>query len=130
MFMRTWKGPGEEYPLGGCPIDDQDLIDENTERSIGYFNEKCERLKTRYDMKSLPLFKYSRVDNKFNISADTFDGLSIGERLHILLQGENELRMSSCARMTSNWIVSTAYYYLDIINRRPNFNIINLTMIA
>ena len=130
MYMRTWRGPGEEYPLNECPIDDQDRIDVNVLTSIGSFNEQCDQLEEQLNMKSLPLFKFSKVNNEFEISTDTFNGLNIGERLEILLRGENEHRMSSCMRMTSNWIVSTAYYYLNSIGKQPDFNITDLKMIA
>lgn len=130
MYMRTWKGPGEGYPLAECPIDDQDLIDDNVITSVRSFNDEYDQLREHVDIKSLPLFKFSSVGNTFEVSTDTFNGLTIGDRLEIFLGGENERRISSCMRITSNWIVSTAYYYLNGIGKHPGFDISALAMIA
>lgn len=60
---------------------------------------------------SLPLIIYYPRENKFSTSESNFDGHTIGGRLKIVHSGENTSAISSCLRLSSNWFISTIYYY-------------------
>jgi hypothetical protein len=59
------------------------------------------------------------------------EGLTIGNRLHILKTGEDdEHGYSSCMRLTSNWFAGSAYRYLTIIGEEKPFEIKDLRDIS
>lgn len=57
------------------------------------------------------------------------EGLTIGERLRIVKLGDDHSDVSSCMRMSSKWICSTAYKMLVVFGVDPGFDIKKLTAI-
>lgn len=60
---------------------------------------------------SLPLIIYYPRENKFSTGESNYEGHTIGGRLKIVHSGENTSAISSCLRLSSNWFLSTIYYY-------------------
>ena len=77
-------------------------------------------------IRNLPLVKYRK--NLFYFNSDKHDGLTIEDRLNIVMNDrDNE---ASCIRLSSNFIIYTAYYYLSILSVHLEFNIDQLSIIS
>ena len=79
---------------------------------------------------NLPLVIYYVRENKFSTSETTFEGHTIGGRLNIVHSGENTTAISSCLRLSSNWFLSTIYYYQSIFGFPIHFDISRLKHIG
>lgn len=125
MYMRGWNGKSV------LPIKDKDIprfTDQDYERKKLKANKRSfqtiEKLKnlTRnkigQDILELPLLEF--FNGKFKISTEFQQGATIGERLKII---EQDLIINACIGMSSNWLLASAYFYLDAISMKPDFNI-------
>lgn len=116
MLMRGWSGQSN-YPLESeqCKgtIDDSRIL------------ENLFQLKESGSIcLDLPLFRYR---SGFEMSTQACQGYTIGERLNIILKNET---VYSCIRMSSNWLVATAHYYLDHYFKENPFELSRLEWIA
>jgi hypothetical protein len=128
MYCRGWKGGKREYFVLDAPKEKEvNLISvaKKVWKSILFVNKIEGKLSEIVKIKKLPLFIYN--GKTFEKSIDIFEGLTIGERLLILEEGENTSKMSSCIRMTSNWLISSSYYYLLLMGEKLPFSIDMLT---
>ena len=108
MYMRGWKD-GEKFPPG--ELDDTELIDIDVRVTIGFirYYEQIEK-SGEYGIGKLPLMRY---ENKtWRIATLVEEGLTIEERC-IIIKTSND--MNSCIRISSNWLASTAWYYMYMI---------------
>ena len=79
---------------------------------------------------NLPLVIYYPTENKFSTSETSFEGHTIGGRLRIIHAGENTSAMSSCLRLSSNWFLSTVYYYQSYFHYPIHFDITKIVHIG
>lgn len=128
MYMRTWKGPPEPYPLDSRNERDQDKIFELVNFAMAKFMDNNDRLSEDVGILKLPLYVFER--GNFVASTQGFEGLTIQDRINKVCKGESTPEMSSCIRMSSNWLIGSAYYYLQLLGCRPNFNIEDMHTIA
>lgn len=123
MYMRSWEGPGHPYPITTIkyrPIEEiEDLVDETLSSFYRISNGLAVKLS------DLPLYSYEK--DRFNPSASVFEGITIGERVNKIMKGETVTESYSCVRLSSNWIVSSAFFYLQLLDRRPFFIIEEMT---
>lgn len=136
MFMRGWDGIGP-LPISLAPVHDQLKIDQRVCSEIVAFESKCESLNTSSSHSvsppigtrifHLPLLKYK--GKSFVSSSSSEDGFNIIERLTIVKSGSSKT-VSSCIRLTSNWLSASAYYYLDLIGHKPPYDISQLSNIS
>jgi hypothetical protein len=63
----------------------------------------------------------------YDVSHDENDGLTIGDRIDII---ENNESVYSCIRVSSNWLISSSYFYLDQIGIPLAYDITKLRRIA
>lgn len=130
MYMRGWNGSGP-FPIEQALVSEQESlrIDTNVNRSIAEFNQMCQILETvGSHIQHLPLVLYK--DDIYNISTDEDDGLTIKDRLRIVLKGDTINNMRSCIRLSSNWICSSAHKYMIMIGMEPPFEIYKLRRIS
>lgn len=128
MYCRGWKGGKREYVVAEPPKEKQvNLISmaKKLMKSIKIMDKIEEKLEDGSKVRNLPLFIHN--GQTFEKSTDMFEGLTIGERVDILKEGEGTTKMSSCVRMTSNWLISSSYYYLLHMGEQPQFSIDFLT---
>lgn len=85
---------------------------------------------TRETFLNLPLVIYYSKTGIFSTSENSFDGFSIGGRLKIIYEGDTTNTISSCLRLSSNWFLSSVYYYQTFMELTPSFDIINLVHIG
>jgi len=101
LLMRGWDEKGA-FPLRTDttfnPVFETELI----ERMLGLLSVNSIEL-------NLPIFCYDFELKRFCISVDPSQGYTIKDRLNIILKNEDSY---ACIRVGSNWIVSTAWYYL------------------
>lgn len=131
MYMRGWKGPGENYPVIQAPVsvDRQGEVFVNVARTIGKYEKLCRSLgRIGLQINNLPLVKY--CDGHYQISTTKNDGITVGDRISIIKDGEDTSNISSCIRLSSNWICSSAHKYLIGIGQSPPFDIFNLRYIS
>lgn len=132
MYFRGWKVTVENYPITTeeclkSPGDESQILS-NSIKALKDFetfilsSKKVEKISAF--ILSLPLVEFK---NSFSYGSVIFvkstnknEGLTIGDRIKIVDEGEDEY---SCIRMSSNPIVSSAYKYLSIIGEKPEFNI-------
>lgn len=129
MFCRGWKGVGT-FAVNVIPRDDAFAMVAVTESMVKY-EQECEKLgKLAAKVNGLPLVSYR--DKQYYYASDKEDGITIGERLKILKEGEDSVsrtggeNMNSCIRLSSNWLCSSAYKYLVALGVPAPFEISRL----
>ena len=128
MDMRGWSGKGP-YPIREAMVNNQNEVDCRVSEAIGLLEAKVsESEKIGKEFLNLPLIKYK--NGVFSKSLQSNDGLTLGQRLNIVKEGNEYDRMSSCIRLTSNWFCSSIYRYMKLIELDPQFNIEELANIG
>lgn len=144
MCMRGWKVscPESTYPLHAIstitPNNRQPEVDDNVNYMIHEFKDSLSTLAKSnksivIKIKTLPLVcvqKSAEGKAEFKQSSRTSDGLTIWDRVGIVCQGDVSNNTSACIRISSNWIVSSAYYYMLAIGMPRTFNIEELASIS
>lgn len=142
MYMRGWKVscPENVLPLQSIdtvtPIGKQDEVDSYANFGLVEFKDSLDKLSDNISsqIKRLPLVctQYNIDEKKpdFRQSMSVDDGLTIWDRFLIVREGEKSRKTSACIRMTSNWFVSSAYYYMTAIGMQKNFDICNMSKIS
>lgn len=130
-YMRGWKIVSEDLPISSeqtnYPTDKQIEVELNTTQAINrfeiYLGEQPLELKTYFE--SLPLMscKYQGKTTVFLASNRQEFGFTIIDRINIAKEGTSEY---ACIRMTSNWILISAYYYSGLCDLPIPFNLLEL----
>jgi hypothetical protein len=136
LYMRGWKVPKsdltidrEVIPLASITTvvepDNVPLIMVNVTTTISqleqFLQQQSEEL--RRLLLALPLMKLQRREEQLQFAPSTSveDGLTILQRVTICKAGTSE---TSCIRTSSNYFLSSAYYYMVIVlGHPPPFNI-------
>ena len=114
MYMRGWKGEGA-YPVEKADVkeEDKEIVNNNSLEAILLFERSLEEIgETGVLILELPLYKYM---GEFIVSTDNKEGLTLGQRLAIVKQGNMHEDMASCIRFSSNWLASSAYMYMLVL---------------
>ncbi len=130
MYMRGWNGI-DPYPVevAHVPISFMPNVDENVNLYVSKFNKKCIALGDIGTMiKELPLVQF--IDNIYNPSTHDRYGITIEDRLRIVMYGNETNNTESCIRLSSNWICASAHKYLRCIGKRVSFEIKKLRHIS
>lgn len=144
MCMRGWKVscPESTFPLHAIstvtPVGRQSEVDDSVNYMIHEFKDSLSALnKVNKSMslkiKALPLVcvqKSAEGKAEFKQSTTTNAGFTIWDRIGIVCQGDVSNNTSACIRISSNWIVSSAYYYMLAIGMPRTFNIEELANIS
>ena len=69
-------------------------------------------------IQNLPLLIH--IDGKIKGNSDESEGLTIGGRINIVIENKT---VKACIRYSSNWFISTSYYYMVKIGMPPPFDI-------
>lgn len=131
MYMRGWMGIGNDYPVIKAPIPAgaEHLVSVNVTAAIAKFDKLSRRLgPVGIQINNLPLVTYR--DGNYQVSTNASDGLTIGERVSIIKQGESVDNVASCIRLSSNWICSSAHKYLMSLGQPAPFDIFNLRHVS
>lgn len=131
MYMRGWDGK-TDFPIKSHQTqiyeNDEITMAFNITQSLIDFENSFLTLPTDCpNIKNLPLMIYRQ--NSFSISQYSSDGLTIGQRLDIVRNGVNGT-IQACIRLSSNYLLSSVYYYLKYLNLDPLFDISNLDHIS
>jgi len=130
MYMRGWKVSCGKWPLGseqtGFGNDEYDTVFLNVSNACVAFQEFIEDKEIK-EILDLPLLQFNR--GTFEKSNVEEQGLTIGQKLDIVSAGESG-SIYSCIRLSSNWIVTSAYRYLDLLDSKPDFKIEHLRYIS
>jgi hypothetical protein len=76
---------------------------------------------------SLPLIKI--VNGEYCISQNKGEGLTILDRLSLIIQGETTEDIDSCIRISSNWLCGSAHKYLVALNQNIPFDMMKIRSI-
>lgn len=106
----------------------QELVSLSAVRLHTFLHETDEWVRDTF--LSLPLVIYYPRENKFSLSESNYEGHTIGGRLNIVHSGESTNAISSCLRLSSNWFLSTVYYYQHTFSHPIHFDITKLTHIG
>jgi len=104
--MRGWDGNGL-HPVDFVAVNTNKL--ENTQRQFEYIDRLCEN-KTCQDVCNFTLVRY--FNGSFEVSTCLSDGATIIDRIHI---ARKTFMLHSCIGMSANWLLSSAYFYLDAV---------------
>jgi hypothetical protein len=139
MCMRGWKVSSPDYPLISkdtvTPVGMQHQVDVEVNASLHSFSDCVDKLNVALArrIKNLTLVCIQDSPGKvleFKQSSEPKNGLTIWDRYNIVIKGEESDNMSSCIRLTSNWFVSSAYYYLVALGLERPFDITQLAKIS
>lgn len=131
LYMRGWLGGDHPYPIikAPVPVEMEGVVSMNVSTEITRFENLCrENLSLGNIISNLPLVRYR--DGQYQISTVKSDGLTIGERLSIVKDGEATSNTSACIRLSSNWICASAHKYLCALGQNSPFDIFNLRDIS
>lgn len=129
MYMRGWIGSGL-YPVEQSTVADSELpaIAVRVTDGVNKFERECRALgNIGTQLLNLPLVLYK--DGVYNASTDEVDGLTIGDRIAIVKQGEDGA-INTCIRLSSNWLCSSAHKYITCLGFPAPFNIFALRRIS
>jgi len=128
FYMRGWDGKNQELPIVRAPILDYNKTEAMVNTGIVLLDDYQQKYEISKMILTLPLMKYS--NDQYIASNTVGDGFTIMDRINIVKQGDTGDNMSSCIRLSSNWIVTSAYFYLSLLGMTPNFEIKNLRNIS
>lgn len=139
-YMRGWKVDNIlEPPIGSRTYDPkyQDEVEENTKNSISAltdFLEENQNIKSEFYKLPLMISRKVQELGRYNVifepSKDKESGITIIDRLNIVVQGDTTDNMNSCIRMSSNWLLASAYYYLRLCELEVSFKIGEMSEIS
>jgi hypothetical protein len=144
LAMRGWKvitGTPQkpQLPIKSedtiIPPIKQDEVSDMVNQSIVDFETSLSKLTKRNAIliKSLTLVNY-RVSSdgklSFKESNDSDDGFTVWDRILIVKEGDTSKNQCACIRLSSNWICSSAYYYMIAIGISAPFVITELAQIS
>lgn len=130
MRMRGWDGKSS-YPVGYNIKTDATLVNINVSTSFARYNKCCKDNKEASAIfEKLPLYRYNKQHKMYIRSNQMEDGLTIEDRLKIVLQGETTSNINSCIRVTSNWFVATYCHIMKMLGKIVSFNLEELRTIA
>jgi len=129
MYMRGWDGISN-YPIYNKIKNEELNMAINVTNEINNFQAIC---KTLHDIGkqilNLPLVRYK--NGIFSKSNDfKTDGYTISDRLELIKSGNTTENTSSCVRLSSNWLASSAHKYMSILKLDPKFDIDELIFIG
>lgn len=130
MYMRGWNGNGE-YPVIRAPVppEREPEVAVNVTTAMSAYEAICRSLgKLGTQINNLPLV--TQRDGQYQVSTSITDGLTIGERINIVKQGDQISNMASCIRLSSNWICASAHKYMMAIGLSAPFDIFTLRHIS
>lgn len=123
MYMRGWSGQ-KDFPLGNYYTKQitHEEIEEKTSAEIIKFESLCESLNDKgINILNLPLVIFKGGEYQTSNTED--EGLTIGDRLAIVKEGDKSDTMNSCIRLSSNWICSTCHKYTTALGFVDPFDI-------
>lgn len=118
MYMRGWKNDGQPWPIDVVPTS-------NNYETFSYVLPYVDTVKEMFQteggsyVKELPLMNYE--GGKYYVSNDTEIGITLGDRIKIVEDGEVTPNINSCIRTSSNWFIYTTHRYLTVIGYKPYF---------
>jgi len=149
MYMRGWKvsdatraGPPHAYPLASAATtyapESQDAVDVHVTLALAAYDEAVSAIpsaEVRHMVRAAPLLRADR--NTANTTRfvppvnPAEQGFTLEDRLSILREGAHSDTVFACLRMSSNFIVASAYYYLTAALDAPcDFGISELADIS
>jgi len=127
MYMRSWRGPPNDYPLIDTEtlVDDAKRIEDAVDSSLRKFNEHISQYNIKDIILELPLYRFENCIYVRNL--DKNKGLNIKDRLNII---ENPNNQEACIRTSSNWLLASISKIYYLIGVPPPFDIHKMRIIA
>ena len=122
LYMRGWS-EGQPYPISQVPYSDNDMTEKRTLNGLIVLDEWNEKINGF--LYQLPLIIWK---NEFVKSHQEEQGLTIGERIKIVKNGESD-NINSCIRMTSNVLGASYCFYSKLFKFKEKFDIKDLNYI-
>lgn len=126
MYMRGWTGT-EPFPIRNVKRGSVEH-EERTEEALYRFFQKMEESEIVRELLKLPLLRYR--GETYVASIDPTEGITIGDRLKLVMKGNTTENMSSCIRMSSNWLAYSAFYLMELFGMETPYNINELENIS
>jgi hypothetical protein len=137
-YMRGWKIETEKRKKHDLPIKDTETMDSQfdelsvnvTDAISRFFStlESVERnVKTVFNSLPLMMLRKSamRADIIFEVNQNTDEGLTMVDRINIVkkAKGDKDENVYACIRLSSNRLLSSAYYYRQLLSLSLDFDI-------
>jgi hypothetical protein len=126
--MRGWNGTSKTFPLKEAPVYDQDSVDLRVDRSISEFNSKFNEKMMCNVVPGLTLLSYK--NGVYTVITDPTKGLTIKDRLTIVGAKDRMTNVNSCIRISSNYLLATAHFYMMAIGLKSEIDIRLMSHIA
>jgi hypothetical protein len=130
MYMRGWEGTGD-YPVLKAPVAPERMpqVELNVTDEVRTFSLNCLTIgDIGQRILNLPLVIYK--DGEYQVAVDEREGLTIGQRMDLIRQGETVSNVNSCIRLSSNWFCASAHKYMICIGLDAPFDIYSLRHIS
>jgi len=130
MYMRGWKGGEDSFPYKKRLIGTEEETLKLEDNINLYLEKLTDEYETDIGKKILDLDLYLFSYNTWKKSEDKAEGFTIKERLNMVGRGETQRKMTSCYKMSSNWICSSSYRYKVLFGLGEPFNIYQMKQIS
>lgn len=130
MYMRGWKGGEDSFPYKKRIQGDEKETEELENNIYLHLHKLTDYYQTDIGKKILDLDLYLFSYNNWKKSEDKVEGFTIKERLDMVGRGETQRKITSCYKMSSNWICSSAYKYMIIFGMKEPFNIYMMKQVS
>lgn len=146
MYMRGWEGksiyfpnlPYDEigyvedqpFPIQKAPYKPEGEVYIRVTYALQDWKEYIKTLGEDWcnQINNLPMVQY---EGEFVPCNDEMIGLSIGEKIAIIEKGEKYNNVpASCIRISSGWLICSAYRYMSLLGLLPPFNIQKLVYVT
>lgn len=134
MYMRGWKvDDTDDFPLTSEMCNKASEEMDKIEKNINECHQRLTELISEFSEKeksvinALPLIKINGQRNIY-ISNNEQEGLTVSDRLKIIFKDTDNIH--SCIRMSSNYLISSANYYLKFMVGEELLDIKTLDLIS
>lgn len=132
LYMRGWDGVSK-WPINedDIPKFSDKLYDTKKREADIRASDHISKLRKMTKGKvgkaviAMPLIRM--FNGNYQISTEFHQGSTIEERLFIV---EKDIIDNACIGMSSNWFLSSSFFYLDAIDKKPKFNIQNISIVS
>lgn len=125
MYMRGWKDVKDSLPVSSAPINSEEhKTDENVWKTILAIQKlESEDISTK-PILDLPLYRYNHDKGKFCKPPGEDSCKTVRQRIELVKKGQRPgVSSDSCIRMSSNYIIGSAFYALQFIGLPVAFSI-------
>ena len=122
LIMRGWDGNLNNIPITNLPKYNVEHVETRSNVMLAEFNSSCREL-GEVALYTLDQPLIIQEGGGYKISTDPLKGITIADRIRIVMQGRRTDNMQSCIRLSSNVLLYSIATYMKAIGIIPPFKI-------